>query len=92
MFDQVIILCFRTSNPGVLVVDGASKTRCEKCAHDVWISPYSRKKRQELKAKVLCEICGIPKPSPDEEIEIAPLHKEQIQEIRDTLENMKNRN
>jgi hypothetical protein len=91
-YDEIVILCFRTTNPKVFVVDGASKTKCEQCGHEVWISPFSRKKRQELKAKVVCDVCEKLKPKPGQVIDIAPINNEQIGEIKDTLENRKNRN
>jgi len=89
--DQVMILCFRTTNPTVLVVDGASKTKCEDCGHDIWIAPTSRRMRQELKARVICEVCG-KKRVESEKVDMVPMTREQHQEIADTLENRKHRN
>jgi hypothetical protein len=91
-YDQVVLLCFRTNNPKIFIVDGASKTKCEQCGHDVWIAPSSRKIRQQHKAKVVCEVCEPLKPKPGEVVDIAPLSKEQVGEIKDTLENRKHRN
>jgi len=92
--DDVVILCFRTTRPDVLIVDGASKTKCETCGHEVWIAPTSRRMRQQMKAKVVCDVCGRAEliPKPGEVTEILPTNKEQIQEIQDTLENRKRRN
>lgn len=93
-YDEVVILCFRTTNPDVLVVDGASKTKCDTCGHEVWIAPTSRRMRQQMKARIVCELCGRQdlRPKPGEVTEILPINKEQIQEIKDTLENRKHRN
>lgn len=90
--DQVVILCFRAGNPRVLVVDGASKTKCETCGHDVWIAPSSRRMRQEMKAKIVCEVCQELKAKPGEVIEVLGLNNEQKQEISDTIANLKRRN
>lgn len=88
-YDEILIVCYRTTNPKVMVVAGASKTQCEKCSHEVWIAPSSRKVREKAKAKVLCEICVRPElPKSD----IAPITKEQLGEIRETLDNDKRRN
>lgn len=92
IYDEVIILCFRTTNPRVLIVDGASKTKCETCGHDVWIAPSSRRMREKMKTKVVCDVCENLKPKPGEVIQIAPISKEQIQEVSDTLDNRKRRN
>lgn len=91
-YDQVVIVCFRTGNPNVFVVDGASKTKCEQCGHEVWIAPSSRKSRIELKARVICQVCQPLRPKPGEIIDIAPLTNEQIGEIQGTIENQKRRN
>lgn len=91
-YDQVVIMCSRVGNPHVLIVDGASKTKCEQCGHDVWIAPSSRKMRIELKAKVICEACHPLRPKPGEAIDVVPLTKEQIGEIQGTIENQKRRN
>jgi hypothetical protein len=91
-YDEIVILCFRTTNPKVLVVDGASKTKCEQCGHDVWIAPSSRRMKQQMKAKVVCEVCENLKPKPGQVIDIAPINNEQIGEIKDTIKNRKNRN
>lgn len=92
--DNVVILCNRTTRRDTLIVDGASKTKCETCGHEVWIAPTSRKMRQQMKVKVVCDVCGHQElmPKPGEVTEIAPISKEQVGEIRDTLENRKRRN
>ncbi len=88
-YDEILIVCYRTTNPKVLIVDGASKTRCEKCRQDVWIAPSSRKVREKTGAKVVCEICV----RPDVPVsDVLPISNEQIVEIKDTLENRKRRN
>lgn len=93
-YNDIVILCFRTTNPDVLIVDGASKTKCDTCAHEVWIAPTSRQMRHQTKARIVCESCGHQelRPKPGEVTEFAPISKEQIQEIKDTLENRKHRN
>lgn len=91
-YDEVVILCFRTTNPNVLIVDGARKTICEICRHDVWIAPSSLRMKAKMKAKVVCDVCEKLKPKPGEIIEIAPLNKDQVGEIKDALENRKHRN
>lgn len=95
MNDDVTIVCFRVGTPGLLVVDGASKTTCEDCKKDVWIAPSSRKAREELprvagaKVHVFCQICA---PKHAAGAQVVPMLKEQAQEIKDTLENQKRRN
>lgn len=91
-YDEVVILCFRTTNPNVLIVDGASKTKCEGCGHDVWIAPSSRRMKEQMKARVVCEVCEKLEPKPGEVIEVRALNKEQRQEIADTFKNRKRRN
>lgn len=91
-YDEVLILCFRTTNPDALVVDGATKTKCESCGHDVWIAPSSRRMKGKMKARIVCDMCEKLKPKPGEVIEVLALNKEQRQEIADTLENRKHRN
>lgn len=92
-YEEVIILCFRTDNPKVLIVPGTSKTKCERCQHDVWIAPSSIKIRQEHKAKVVCDICETLKPKPGVvEFDVLPLNNEQLDEIKDGLWNKKTRN
>lgn len=88
-YEEVIILCFRTDNPGVLMVPGTSKTKCEKCQHDVWISPSSLKIQKQMKTKVVCDVCEKMKPGT---VDVLPLNKEQIGEIKDGLWDQKNRN
>jgi hypothetical protein len=48
--------------------------------------------KQQMRAKVVCEVCENLKPKPGQVIDIAPINNEQIGEIKDTLENRKNRN
>lgn len=90
--DEIVILCFRATNPNVLIVDGASKTECESCGHDVWIAPSSRRIKAQMKAKIVCDVCEKLKPKPGEVIEVLALNNEQRQEIADTLQNRKRRN
>lgn len=91
-YDQIVIMCFRTGNHLILVVDGASKTHCEQCWHDVWIAPSSRKARVEMKAKVICEVCDPLKVKPGEIVDVAPIANAQVSEIRDTINSQKRRN
>lgn len=92
--EDIVILCFRTTRPDVLIVDGASKAKCETCDHEVWVAPTSRRMMDQRKVKVVCDVCvrGELKLKPGEVTEIQPINREQIQEIRDTLENRKRRN
>jgi len=81
-YDDVTIVCFRVGER-VLVVDGASKTKCEGCAMDVWIAPSSRRIRAENKhARVVCAQCAAKR----------LVSREQLDEIEGTLENRKRRN
>lgn len=87
-----MILCFRTDNPNVLLVDGASKAKCEKCQYDVWISPSSLKIRENKGAIIVCNICEDLRLKPGVPIPVLPLNNDQITEIKDALWNRNNRN
>jgi hypothetical protein len=88
--EGVVILCFRVGNPRVLIVDGMSKEKCEKCRHDVWIAPSSLKMKEKFKATVVCDVCQPMRSMPFKDI--LPLNNEQISEIKDALWNRKTRN
>jgi hypothetical protein len=88
--EVTIIVCFRTCLRGLLIVDGSSKTACQGCKAEVWISPSSREIQAKAKARVLCDLCGRKEITPGSVV--APLLREQAQEIKDTLDNRKRRN
>jgi hypothetical protein len=90
-YDETTILCNRTTNPKTLIVDGATKTKCETCGHEVWIAPSSKRVLEKMKARVVCDVCGL-RPKPGEVLEVQALNNEQRQEIAETLENRKRRN
>lgn len=89
-YEEVVILCYRTSNPNALLVAGAAKTKCQKCQYEVWIAPSSVKILLKMKAKVMCDQCYNPKADPH--TDILPLNNEQIGEIKDAKWADKNRN
>lgn len=89
-YDEIVILCFRTDNPKVLIVPGTSKAKCEKCQYEVWIAPSSLKIKEKMKAIVVCDICH--RKTPPSTVDVLPLNNDQIAEIQDAVWNKKNRN
>lgn len=91
--DEVVILCYRTCNQDVLIVDGASQTKCQTCGQDVWIAPSSVEVRKQMNATVVCEVCGkkVLKAQIGS-IDFMPITREQVEEISDTIANRKRRN
>lgn len=96
MSDELTILCFRTGRPDFILVDGATKSRCGQCGHDVWISPSSLRMMSQAapcNALIACEVCcRETMKTSSERVEILPLNSDQVMEIKDTLANRKRRN
>lgn len=59
------------------IITGSKKAKCSLCWQDVWVSPASLIRIQELELKLLCFDCVPPGP-----IEIENLTTGQIREIK----------
>lgn len=89
-----VIVCFRASIPGMVPVQGSTKVPCDQCKQEVWVSPSSLKIQAERNALIGCSVCVVEKmtQNPGAPISFEPLSREQVQEIKESIESLKRRN
>lgn len=59
--DKVYICCSRVTDPPIVLIEGSSKDICSICSEEVWISPGTKKTKEEHQGIVLCIQCAMKK-------------------------------
>ena len=82
--EPTVVVCFRVADEPRPAIDGATRDVCRDCKAEVWISPATRKIKEEKDGSCLCFQCAAPaiENAKDPRIEIKP---SQIEEAADQL-------
>lgn len=57
--DKVYICCSRVTDPPMVIIEGSSKDTCSICSEEVWISPGTKKTKEERQGIILCIQCAM---------------------------------
>jgi len=83
--DEAVLLCDRVEGFADPVA-GSVAERCDRCGESVWVSPSSRRMREEsgLALSPVCRDCFpavVAELPPDEEVKVHKLTADQIEEL-----------
>lgn len=79
--DKVYICCSRVSEPPARLVEGSSKDICSVCQSEVWISPATKKTKEERQGIILCIPCAVKKAEETKEVHEIEISEGQKVEI-----------
>lgn len=90
--DPVVVVCFRVADKAHSDIDGATKDRCAFCNSEVWISPATRRVKEEKDGTTVCFHCvGATMTADVTEPPKLVVHKTQLEEIAEQLDRDKKR-
>jgi flavoprotein len=86
-----IVACFRVADTKKgHVVEGVTRDKCTKCGEEVFISPETAIRKNEIKAAIYCVQCAIERVKQSERVALIPPSEGQIEELRKDIEYRKN--